>query len=193
RGGSARAAAPGRVAAGARTAGGGRPAGRACGPPQAGKQGAGGAAGQARGAGEQLLAELQRQAQEIRQSILQQEASLVRAAPAAPSAPAITTLVVRNIPMAATQRDLLDLIDRCGFARRYDFAYTPTDFDAGTTEVLVNFVTPGDAREFSEMWNGARLTGAGPAAAILEVEASQLQGYRGREVEREPVAPHADP
>ncbi|CAK0835990.1 unnamed protein product, partial [Prorocentrum cordatum] len=142
---------------------------------------------------EQLLAELQRQAQEIRQSILQQEASLVRAAPAAPSAPAITTLVVRNIPMAATQRDLLDLIDRCGFARRYDFAYTPTDFDAGTTEVLVNFVTPGDAREFSEMWNGARLTGAGPAAAILEVEASQLQGYRGREVEREPVAPHADP
>ncbi|CAK0880705.1 unnamed protein product [Prorocentrum cordatum] len=147
---------------------------------------------------EQLLAELQRQAQEIKQSILQQAADLLelelqqgelvgnvlmpidRAAPAAPSAPDITTLMVRNIPMAVTQRSLLDLIDRSGFANRYDFAYLPTDFDAGTTKghAFVNFVTPGDAWEFSEMWNGARLTGAGPVAAVLEVGASQLQGYR---------------
>ncbi|CAK0880651.1 unnamed protein product [Prorocentrum cordatum] len=147
---------------------------------------------------EQLLAELQRQAHEIRQSILQQKADLVelelqqgelvgkvlvpidRAAPAAPSAPGSTTLMVRNIPMDMTQRRLLDLIDRSGFANRYDFAYLPTDFDAGTSKghAFVNFVTPSDAREFSEMWNGARLTGAGPVAAVLEVGASRLQGYK---------------
>ncbi|CAK0890201.1 unnamed protein product [Prorocentrum cordatum] len=89
--------------------------------------------------------------------------------------------MVCNIPMAVTQRHLLDLINRSGFANRYDFAFLPTDFDAGTSKghAFVNFVSPGDAREFSRKWNGARLTGAGPvAAAILEVGASRLQGYR---------------
>ncbi|CAK0877558.1 unnamed protein product, partial [Prorocentrum cordatum] len=167
---------PGRVAASARTAGGGRPAGRACGPPQ----GAGGAAGQARGAGAAAgrapaagsgdqaehspaggqpgragasagRARSQRAGANGKGSARRPERSML---------PGVT-LVVRNIPMAVTQRGLLDLIDRCGFASRYDFAYSPTDFDAGTTEVLVNFVTPSDAREFSEMWNGARLTGWG--------------------------------
>ncbi|CAK0881248.1 unnamed protein product [Prorocentrum cordatum] len=104
------------------------------------------------------------------------------AAPSAPGAPAITTLMISGLPMALTQRDLLGLIDQTGFADCYDFAYMPTDFDAGTTmgHAFVNFVTPYDAREFSIQWNGSRLTRVArdnTIATVLEVKESAKQGY----------------
>ncbi|CAK0815045.1 unnamed protein product, partial [Prorocentrum cordatum] len=101
------------------------------------------------------------------------------AGPATPGAPAITTLVISNIPMDATQRDLLGMIDRTGFADRYDFAYMPRDFEAGTAKgyAFVNFDTPRTAREFFSTWDGSQLIRAGAAAPVLEVRASALQGY----------------
>ncbi|CAK0888288.1 unnamed protein product, partial [Prorocentrum cordatum] len=146
---------------------------------------------------EQLQAKLQQEVQEARQRLLQHEADLTelelqqdepvaralvpmeKAAPVAPGAPAITTLVIRNLPMAVTQGDLLVLMNRSGFANRYDFAYAPTDFHARTTKghAFVNFITPSDALEFIAEWNGSRLAMAGPAAPVLEVMAAQLQGY----------------
>ncbi|CAK0871353.1 unnamed protein product [Prorocentrum cordatum] len=146
---------------------------------------------------EQLQAKLQQEVQEARQRILQQEADLTelelqqdepvaralvpmeKAAPVAPGAPAITTLVIRNLPMAVTQGDLLVLMNQSGYANRYDFAYAPTDFHARTTKghAFVNFITPSDALEFIAEWNGSRLAMAGPAAPVLEVMAAQLQGY----------------
>ncbi|CAK0878596.1 unnamed protein product [Prorocentrum cordatum] len=104
------------------------------------------------------------------------------AAPATPVAPAITTLMIRNIPMSVTQNDLLDLIDRAGFENRYDYAYMPTSFDSGTTRgiAFVNFATSSDARDFSILWNGSRLTGvagAGSNGAVIEVTVSATQGY----------------
>ncbi|CAK0856549.1 unnamed protein product [Prorocentrum cordatum] len=84
--------------------------------------------------------------------------------------------------MSVTQRDLLDLIDRAGFENRYDYAYMPTTFDSGTTRGIsfVNFATSSDAREFSVLWNGSRLTGvagAGTSGTVIEVTASATQGY----------------
>ncbi|CAK0792924.1 unnamed protein product [Prorocentrum cordatum] len=101
------------------------------------------------------------------------------AAPDSGHARATTTLVIRNIPMDTTQRDLLDLIDRTGFANRYDFVYMPTDFDAGTARghAFVNFATPSVARDFFTMWNGSKLVIAGATSPMLEISASALQGY----------------
>ncbi|CAK0886292.1 unnamed protein product [Prorocentrum cordatum] len=149
---------------------------------------------------EQLLAQVQQQAQDLRRRIREQQADLVEmelqqgelvdsmsaaaeeAAPATPGAPAITTLMIRNIPMSVTQRDLLDLIDRAGFENRYDYAYMPTTFDSGTTRgiAFVNFATSSDAREFSVLWNGSRLIDvacSGTSGTVIAVTASATQGY----------------
>ncbi|CAK0902795.1 unnamed protein product [Prorocentrum cordatum] len=181
--------AEGAARAGSQQAGGGSHA-RGC-------QGAGRAVGLAPGAG----AGLQQQAQEIRWRLSEQETDLVNLelyqrelagrvpAPTeevptvTPAAPAITSLMIKNIPMVVTQGDLLDLVDQTGFANVYDYVYQPTDFDSRTTQghAFVNFVTPRDAREFFIRWNGSRLTGVAGAGtiatAVLEVKASALQGY----------------
>ncbi|CAK0850616.1 unnamed protein product [Prorocentrum cordatum] len=110
---------------------------------------------------EQLLAERREEAQDIRQTILKREAcleelklqqcepvaralvSIEKAAPVAsssssssssPGAPANTTLMIRNIPMAVTQSELLILMNRSGSANRYGFAYVPSDFHARTAK-----------------------------------------------------------
>lgn len=135
---------------------------------------------------EQLLTGLLQQARETRQRIIRHEAEVAELerqrrqhVDNVPGAPAITTLMISNIPMDVTQGDLLDLIDQTGFARRYDFAYMPTDFDAGTSKghAYVNFTTSRDAREFSIKWDGSRLAGAGPIAPVLEVKAAARQGF----------------
>ncbi|CAK0865470.1 unnamed protein product [Prorocentrum cordatum] len=104
------------------------------------------------------------------------------AAPAAPGVPGATTLMISNIPMAMSQSDLLDLIDKTGFASRYDYAYMPATFETGTTKgiAFVNFATSSDAREFSILWHKSRLTGvdgAGTKGSVIEVSASATQGY----------------
>ncbi|CAK0861630.1 unnamed protein product [Prorocentrum cordatum] len=149
---------------------------------------------------EQLLANVQQQAQEVRRRIREHEADLAEmelrqgelvdsmqaateeATPATSGAPAITTFMMNNIPMSATQSDLLDLIDRTGFAGRYDYAYMPTTFDTGTTKEIafVNFATASDASRFSIWCNGSRLTGvagAGTNGTVIEVSASATQDY----------------
>ncbi|CAK0875684.1 unnamed protein product, partial [Prorocentrum cordatum] len=73
-------------------------------------------------------------------------------APATPGAPAITALMISNLPMALTRSDLLDLIDRTGFAGRYDSARVPTDFDTGTAK---------------GMWGGGGICFASAAAVSL--------------------------
>ncbi|CAK0841165.1 unnamed protein product [Prorocentrum cordatum] len=66
------------------------------------------------------------------------------AAPATPGAPAVTTIMISNIPMAVAQSGLLGLINRTGFASRHDYACMPIAFEAGTTQgiAFVNLATP---------------------------------------------------
>ncbi|CAK0863117.1 unnamed protein product [Prorocentrum cordatum] len=188
---------PGRAARARQCASGGR-AGTSSGTPAAGR---GLASMQAQLlAQEQLLAKVQQEAQELRRTIREQTAFLEElefqqgelvdsmpaateeAAPAAPGVPRITTLVIRNIPMAMTQADLLDLFDTSGFASRYNYVYMPTTFETGTTRgiAFVNFATSNDAREFSILWNKSRLTrdaGAGVTGTVIEVSSAARQGY----------------
>jgi hypothetical protein len=58
-----------------------------------------------------------------------------------------TTLMMRNVPNSYTRDMVLHLLDREGFAARYDFVYLPVDFRrlAGLGYVFVNFVTTEDA------------------------------------------------
>jgi len=88
-------------------------------------------------------------------------ASPVRAeAPAAatPSERQMTTIMLRNLPNDYTRSMLLQLLDRKGFAGKYDFIYLPTDFarSAGLGYAFVNLVTVADAQLIRKRLEGFR-------------------------------------
>lgn len=58
-----------------------------------------------------------------------------------------TTLMLRNIPGDYTRTMVVELLDCCGLAGKYNFLYVMTNFEtmAGLGSVLVNFVSHADA------------------------------------------------
>merc|ERR1712187_589777 len=78
-------------------------------------------------------------------------------APAA-EATVLTTVMLRNVPNDYTRDMLLQLLDRKGFAGKYDFAYIPTDHikHAGLGYAFVNMVTAADAQLVHKRLEGFR-------------------------------------
>merc|ERR1740121_1688927 len=65
-----------------------------------------------------------------------------------------TTIMLRNLPNDYTRDMVLDLLDRNGFLRCYDFVYLPVDFKrkAGLGYAFVNMVSHAEAeRSFREL------------------------------------------
>lgn len=67
-----------------------------------------------------------------------------------------TTVMMRNIPNDYTRKQLLDLIDKQGFATCYDLAYIPVDFKkwVGLGYGFINFVSTEEAERFMQHFNG---------------------------------------
>lgn len=67
-----------------------------------------------------------------------------------------TTLMLRNIPNDYTRSMLLEMLDREGFAAKYDFVYLPIDFHrfASLGYAFVNCVTGADAENMKEHFQG---------------------------------------
>jgi len=65
--------------------------------------------------------------------------------------PMITTLMVQNLSRTLTRRGLLDVLNGCGFADRYDFVHLPMTFGSGKNKgfAFINFVCPEAAEEFA--------------------------------------------
>ncbi|CAK0833872.1 unnamed protein product, partial [Prorocentrum cordatum] len=68
----------------------------------------------------------------------------------------VTSLMLRNLPRALTQRQLLDEVHSSGFAGKCDFCYVPRDFTSGQNrgQAFVNFSSPEVATEFRRAWRG---------------------------------------
>jgi len=81
-----------------------------------------------------------------------------RAVAPAAEATMLTTVMLRNVPNDYTRDMLLQLLDRKGFAGRYDFAYIPFDHSrqAGLGYAFVNMITAADAQLVQKRLEGFR-------------------------------------
>lgn len=90
--------------------------------------------------------------------------------------PAVTTMMIRNLPHNATQIMLLEELDHTGFADLYDFVYMPAAFDAKQSKgyAFINFMTESAASKFGEVWHKSRHCGV--RATLLNISPAALQG-----------------
>lgn len=67
-----------------------------------------------------------------------------------------TTLIVRNVPKTYGSAQLMETLNKTGFAAVYDFLYLPVDFEADMNfgYVFVNFITHEVALEAQRHFNG---------------------------------------
>lgn len=96
-----------------------------------------------------------------------------------------TTLMVRNLPKDLTRDMLMDLLNRSGFWKRYDFLYAPIDHSTYTPfgYAFVNFITPQDALEFRDAFQGFERWGV-PADGPCEIVWSEAHQGLQDHVER---------
>lgn len=110
-----------------------------------------------------------------------------------------TTLMIRNIPRAYTNWNLLDLLDRLGFAQSYDFVYLPANFSqgAGIGHALVNCTTHSEALRLLRRLQGFDDWGVEEISGCLPCEvcwshpnqglAAQIERYRDSPVMHDSV------
>jgi hypothetical protein len=90
----------------------------------------------------------------------------------------ITTLMLRNVPLARTQSDLIEEIDRCGFRGTYDFCYLPRTFKTGKNRgfAFVNFTNVDAAAKFKVTWHKSRRFRRRARDKPLDVGIAAVQG-----------------
>eukprot|EP00747_Dinoflagellata_sp_TGD_P150534 gnl/TRDRNA2_/TRDRNA2_177124_c0_seq1.p1 gnl/TRDRNA2_/TRDRNA2_177124_c0~~gnl/TRDRNA2_/TRDRNA2_177124_c0_seq1.p1 ORF type:complete len:430 (-),score=66.64 gnl/TRDRNA2_/TRDRNA2_177124_c0_seq1:207-1496(-) len=93
----------------------------------------------------------------------------------------ITTLMIRNLPLFATQQDLIHELDTMGFAGLYDFCYAPSSFLTGQGKgfAFVNLTSEDSASEFLHTWHGSRRFGIKESDPPLNISIATLQGFEG--------------
>jgi len=68
----------------------------------------------------------------------------------------LTTVMMRNLPNSYSRKQLLDLLDKHGFAGCYDLVYLPVDFKkwVGLGYAFINFCSTSEAESFRQHFNG---------------------------------------
>lgn len=86
----------------------------------------------------------------------------------------VTTLMIRNVPDAVDQSQLMDELNRSGFAGLYDFCYLPRSFDTRGSRgyAFVNMVTEASAARLQIVWHRQSRFGD-----MLTVSEAELQGF----------------
>lgn len=105
-----------------------------------------------------------------------------------------TTVMLRNLPGNFSRDALTDVLDQEGFKSRYDFVYLPMNFKKGTLfgYALVNLLTPVDAWEAKEHFEGFSWPGASAKAEVVWYETQQgyealVERFRSSPVMRDAV------
>lgn len=95
-----------------------------------------------------------------------------------------TTAMVKNIPPKLQQFQLMQVLDKLGFSNSVDFLYIPPDCGRYSARLLprnrgiayINFTTPAEAADFSEVAHG-RLLPHSTWKKAVEVSAAPIQGF----------------
>lgn len=111
-----------------------------------------------------------------------------------------TTVMIKHIPLKYTQRQLMQEINKNGFAERYDFLYMPADArnHGNRGFAFVNFLDAEIALEFYYKHHGAKLQKYNMQKNMV-IQPADLQGYKAN-VEQYIISrtngkhvPHAEP
>jgi hypothetical protein len=89
-----------------------------------------------------------------------------------------TSVVLRNIPKQFSRTELVELLNRHGFASRFDFVYVPFDFKFNRSVgcIFVNFISHEIALEAFDVFNGFRWETTRPGKECVVNWASPHQG-----------------
>lgn len=92
----------------------------------------------------------------------------------------VSTLMLRNVPLAATQADLLEELDQGGFSGHFDFCYLPCAFETRANKgyAFVNFLSAVALERFVVDWHGSRRLGALSSDRALNVSIAAVQGLQ---------------
>jgi len=93
------------------------------------------------------------------------------------SIPAVTTLMVKNIPAKYTQTMLLDEICERGFSGRYDFFYMPANHKTRANHgyAFINLLTEGDVFDFRNEFESKKLNRY-QNKKVIDIAPATLQG-----------------
>jgi len=91
----------------------------------------------------------------------------------------ITTLMIRNLPKAVSQQELLAELDRSGFGGLYDFCYLPWPFSSSESKGFgfVNFTSEAAARAFTASWHGQHRFPWHISGGGLSISPASMQGF----------------
>jgi hypothetical protein len=113
----------------------------------------------------------------------------------------LKTVMLRNIPNNYSRQALLELMDKQGFAGKYDFVYLPMDFNrnANLGYAFVNLVTADDVEAFwhtfdNFSWDGAskkicKVTWSSPCQGVDD----HIERYRNSPLMHDSVPEEARP
>ena len=92
--------------------------------------------------------------------------------------PAVTTVMMRNIPSRYTCEELLRELILAGFDRMFDFFYLPMDFKTKRNRGygFINFQSPDIAKDFAQKFHHRHLR-LHSSKKLLEVAPAITQGY----------------
>lgn len=90
----------------------------------------------------------------------------------------VTTMMIRNIPAAATQAAFLEELTRTGFSGFFDFCYLPCVFETRANKgyAFINLISGAAVERFVIAWHGSRRLGTLPSERPLNVSAAAVQG-----------------
>jgi hypothetical protein len=86
-----------------------------------------------------------------------------------------TTIMLRNLPSDFSRDSIADVLDQEGFKSKYDFVYMPMNFKTWAVfgYGFVNFVTPMDARQAKDYFQGFSWPGVSKEIEVVWSDAQQ--------------------
>jgi hypothetical protein len=87
----------------------------------------------------------------------------------------LTTLMMRHVPCRFSQDDMMALLDKEGFANKYDFIHMPSNSSSNLGYGFINFIEPEDASACMKTFTGYKFPGT-QSVKVCDVQLAHIQG-----------------